>query len=173
MLYLCFFERNPPSTPLANKTPTCFSTCSLRFFLVPRFLSFPPSRRDDPGNEVAFAFSPVETFLLYFLRLFCRYSFDPRDLLVKILTVLVRMANASEDREFVKCLAANPDYSRLSIEKALCVVQRENLAADHVVQDLRKVMQEVFYSCNSYVSFPCNVLEIEVFLYRLSQGVYF
>ncbi|XP_073231634.1 ubiquitin conjugation factor E4 B-like [Porites lutea] len=72
-----------------------------------------------------------------------KYSFDPRDLLVKILTVLVRMANASEDREFVKCLAANPDYSRLSIEKALCVVQRENLAADHVVQDLGKVMQEV------------------------------
>lgn len=95
----------------------------------------------------------METFLLYFLRLFCRYSFDPRDLLVKILTVLVRMANASEDREFVKCLAANPDYSRLSIEKALCVVQRENLAADHVIQDLRKVMQEVFYSFNPYVTY--------------------
>lgn len=134
-------------------SPTCFSTCSLHFFLVPRLLSFPPSRRVDPGNEVAFAFSRMETFLLYFLRLFCRYSFDPRDLLVKILTVLVRMANASEDREFVKCLAANPDYSRLSIEKALCVVQRENLAADHVVQDLRKVMQEVFYSFNPYVTY--------------------
>ena len=146
--YLCSLERNPHSTLPANKTPTC----SLRFNLVPRFLSFPPSRRDAPANEVAFAFSRVETFPLYFLRLFCRYSFDPRDLLVKILTVLVRMANASEDREFVKCLAANPDYSRLSIEKALCVVQRENLAADHVVQDLGKVMQEVFYSCNSYVT---------------------
>ena len=63
--------------------------------------------------------------------------------MVKILTVLVRMANASEEREFVKCLAANPDYSRLSVERALHVVQRENLAPDHVVQDLRRVMQEV------------------------------
>jgi len=72
-----------------------------------------------------------------------RYSFDPRDLLVKILTTLVRMANASEDREFVKCLSANPDYSRLSIEKALLVVQRENLAPDHVIQDLRNLLQEV------------------------------
>ena len=53
------------------------------------------------------------------------------------------MANASEDGEFVKCLAANPDYSRLSIEKALHVVQRENLAPDHVIQDLRKLLQEV------------------------------
>lgn len=146
--YLCSLEHNPHSTPPTNKTPTC----SLRFNLVPRCLSFLPSRRDDPRNEVAFAFSRVETCLLYFLRLFCRYSFDPRDLLVKILTVLVRMANASEDREFVKCLAANPDYSRLSIEKALCVVQRENLAADQVVQDLRKVMQEVCYSFNSCVT---------------------
>lgn len=72
-----------------------------------------------------------------------RYSFEPRDLLVKILTVLVRMSNASEEREFVKCLAANPDYSRLSVERALRVVQRENLAPDHVVQDLRRVMEEV------------------------------
>lgn len=72
-----------------------------------------------------------------------KYSFDPRDLLVKILTVLVRMSNASEEREFVKCLAANPDYSRLSVERALRVVQRENLAADHVVQDLRRVIEEV------------------------------
>ncbi|KAL9975428.1 hypothetical protein ACROYT_G012589 [Oculina patagonica] len=72
-----------------------------------------------------------------------KYSFDPRDLLVKILTVLVRMSNASEDREFVKCLAANPDYSRLSVERALQVVQRENLAPDHMVQDLRSLMQEV------------------------------
>ena len=53
------------------------------------------------------------------------------------------MSNASEEREFVKCLAANPDYSRLSVERALRVVQRENLAPDHVVQDLRRVMQEV------------------------------
>lgn len=75
--------------------------------------------------------------------LISRYSFEPRDLLVKILTVLVRMSNASEEREFVKCLAANPDYSRLSVERALRVVQRENLAPDHVVQDLRRVMEEV------------------------------
>lgn len=81
---------------------------------------------------------PIFLFVLIF-----RYSFDPRDLLVKILTVLVRMSNASEEREFVKCLAANPDYSRLSVERALRVVQRENLAPDHVVQDLRSVMQEV------------------------------
>lgn len=73
----------------------------------------------------------------------CRYSFDPRDLLVKILTVLVRMSNASEEREFVKCLAANPDYSRLSVERALRVVQRENLAPDFVVEDLRRIVQEV------------------------------
>ena len=53
------------------------------------------------------------------------------------------MSNASEEREFVKCLAANPDYSRLSVERALRVVQRENLAADHVVQDLRRVIEEV------------------------------
>lgn len=53
------------------------------------------------------------------------------------------MSNASEEREFVKCLATNPDYSRLSVERALRVVQRENLAPDHVVQDLRRVMQEV------------------------------
>lgn len=53
------------------------------------------------------------------------------------------MSNASEEREFVKCLASNPDYSRLSVERALRVVQRENLAPDHVVQDLRSVMQEV------------------------------
>jgi len=53
------------------------------------------------------------------------------------------MSNASEEREFVKCLAANPDYSRLSVERALRVVQRENLAPDHVVQDLRGIMQEV------------------------------
>ena len=79
---------------------------------------------------------------LIFVLIF-RYSFDPRDLLVKILTVLVRMSNASEEREFVKCLAANPDYSRLSVERALRVVQRENLAPDHVVQDLRGIMQEV------------------------------
>lgn len=72
-----------------------------------------------------------------------RYSFDPRDLLVKILTVLVRMSNASEEREFVKCLAANPDYSRLSVERALRVVQRENLAPDFVVEDLRRIVQEV------------------------------
>lgn len=72
-----------------------------------------------------------------------RYSFDPRDLLVKILTVLVRMSNASEEREFVKCLAANPDYSRLSVERALRVVQRENLASDFVVEDLRGIIQEV------------------------------
>lgn len=72
-----------------------------------------------------------------------RYSFDPRDLLVKILTSMVRMANASEEREFVKCLAHNPDYSRISVEKALHVVQRENLAPEHVIQDLRKLMQEV------------------------------
>ena len=82
--------------------------------------------------------------MLNFLCVFIsRYSFDPRDLLVKILTVLVRMANASEDREFVKSLAANPDYSRLSVERALHIVQRENLAPDHLVQDLRRVMQEV------------------------------
>lgn len=72
-----------------------------------------------------------------------KYSFDPRDLLVKILTSMVRMANASEEREFVKCLAHNPDYSRISVEKALHVVQRENLAPEHVIQDLRKLMQEV------------------------------
>lgn len=72
-----------------------------------------------------------------------KYSFDPRDLLVKILTSLVRMANASEDREFVKCLADNPDYSRLSFEKAIHVIQRENLVSEHVIQDLRKLLQEV------------------------------
>ena len=72
-----------------------------------------------------------------------RYSFDPRDLLVKILTSLVRMANASEDREFVKCLADNPDYSRLTFEKSLHVIQRENLTSDRVIQDLRKLLQEV------------------------------
>lgn len=85
----------------------------------------------------------MEVVLIFLFVLIFRYSFDPRDLLVKILTVLVRMSNASEEREFVKCLAANPDYSRLSVERALRVVQRENLAPDHVVQDLRSVMQEV------------------------------
>lgn len=85
----------------------------------------------------------MEVVIIFCLFLIFRYSFDPRDLLVKILTVLVRMSNASEEREFVKCLAANPDYSRLSVERALRVVQRENLAPDHVVQDLRSVMQEV------------------------------
>lgn len=53
------------------------------------------------------------------------------------------MSNASEEREFVKCLAANPDYSRLSVERALRVVQRENLAPDFVVEDLRRIVQEV------------------------------
>ena len=62
---------------------------------------------------------------------------------MKILTSLVRMANASEDREFVKCLADNPDYSRLSFEKAIHVIQRENLVSEHVIQDLRKLLQEV------------------------------
>ena len=72
-----------------------------------------------------------------------RYSFNPRELLVKILTVLVRLSNASEEREFVKCLAADPDYCRFSVQKALCVVQRENLATDDVVQDLKRVTHEV------------------------------
>ena len=62
---------------------------------------------------------------------------------MKILTSLVCMANASEDREFVKCLADNPDYSRLSFEKAIHVIQRENLVSEHVIQDLRKLLQEV------------------------------
>lgn len=53
------------------------------------------------------------------------------------------MSNASEEREFVKCLAANPDYSRLSVERALRIVQRENLAPDFVVEDLRRIVQEV------------------------------
>ena len=53
------------------------------------------------------------------------------------------MANASEDGEFVKCLADNPDYSRISFEKAIHVIQRENLVSEHVIQDLRKLLQEV------------------------------
>lgn len=84
-----------------------------------------------------------------------KYSFDPRDLLVKILTSLVRMANASEDREFVKCLADNPDYSRLTFEKALHVIQRENLASDRVIQDLRKLLQEVGSLYERSEGHPC------------------
>lgn len=140
----------PPLSQI--RRPRVFPHVAFASSSYPGSSLFLPPEETTPGTRLR-SLSHGWKHFFYILRLFCRYSFDPRDLLVKILTVLVRMANASEDREFVKCLAANPDYSRLSIEKALCVVQRENLAADHVVQDLRKVMQEVFYSFNPYVTY--------------------
>ena len=74
-----------------------------------------------------------------------RYAFNPRELLLNIVTILVRISRgrSEHDGEFVKCLSADPDYCQSTVERARRVVGGQGLASDEIVQDLRNLMCQV------------------------------
>ena len=82
-----------------------------------------------------------------------RYAFNPRDLLLKIVTIFVRISKGTgeENRAFVVCLAADPDYCQPTVERACRVIEGQGLASEETIQDLKKIMSEVFEVCVSIV----------------------
>ena len=84
---------------------------------------------------------------------FPRYSFDPRDLLLKIITVLLRISRGACPRkslsqevrikEIDECLALDPDYCKSTMEQALRVLRRECIGSPEMVEELDTLVRKV------------------------------
>ncbi|XP_048576490.1 uncharacterized protein LOC5513359 isoform X2 [Nematostella vectensis] len=69
-----------------------------------------------------------------------KYSFNPRDLLVKLISILLHISNsaaAEGEPLFARCITADPDYIRDNLQRALRILKREGLVAEDTLVSLR------------------------------------
>ena len=74
-----------------------------------------------------------------------KYRFNPRELLSQIAQILLRIVHEERSRElhFVKSMAADPDYSSATMQKACDTLRSKNILEEAAVKEFETLNEEV------------------------------